>query len=155
MKNNQAGGIVGFVVIGLILVGLFAGGLYFSKSQGRVARENDTTTPQVATEQKPEQKSEESAKPEPKKQEATPAPTESSQTAPVGSTSQPTQNSTSRPATTPQATNQVATTGPSDQLPATGPGETFATIIVLAILSFTTFKFVRSRRDLLHSALRR
>lgn len=153
MKNNQAGGIVSFVVIGLILVGLLAGGLYFSKSQGRVARENDTTTSQVAT----EQKAEETTKPEAK--EETPRATEQQgQTAPTGSTTQPAQNNTSRPSANPQApsdTNRVATTGPSDTLPATGPGETFATIMALAILSFTTFKFVRSRRDLLHSALRR
>lgn len=148
MKNNQAGGIVGFVVIGLVLVSLLAGGLYVSKTQGRQARENDTSTPQVAAPQKPK----ETTKPAPKQQ--TPHSTDQKgKTAPAGNTSQPAQNSTTRPA--PQPTNQVATTGPSDDIPSTGPGETAATVLMLSVLSFTTYKFVQSRRDVYRSALKR
>ena len=49
MRNKQAGGIVSFIIVAVALAGLLAGGLYLSKQQGRAARENDTSTPQVST----------------------------------------------------------------------------------------------------------
>lgn len=146
MKDNQAGGIVSFVVVGLVLVGLLAGGLYYSKYQGRQARNNETSTPQVTTttsDKKDEAKPENMAGQTPQPT----SPSGSNQTAPKA-TPQP----TPAPA---QPTDRVATTGPSEDIPSTGPRETSAVVLVVSLLTFAATAFVHSRRQLRTTSLRR
>ena len=98
MKNKQAGGIVSFIIVTVALAGLLAGGLYLSKQQGRTARDNDTSTPQVATNNGNEQnnatnqqgKGDSDAKEEQDKPADTPAPAPQQNTQGTGNqTSQP------------------------------------------------------------------
>lgn len=151
MKSKQAGGIVSFIIVAVALAGLLAGGLYLSKNQGRTARDNDTSTPQVATPNQEEQK--------PQDQQATPK--EGEQAAPATPSTPPTNNNQNQQATPQQpapSTSQpqrdrVANTGPSEELPATGPGETAAVTLAVSILAFTGYRLLQSRRSLRRSAL--
>jgi type IV secretory pathway VirB10-like protein len=131
MKSNQRGGVISFVIVALALTGLLAGGLYLSKNQGRVARDTDTSTPQISPVKKDEtsKKTEEKTPEETKPATTTPAPT------------------------TP--TNRVANTGPSEALPVTGPGDVAIITLGLGTLAFTGFRLVQSRRSVHHAALRR
>lgn len=157
MKSKQAGGIVSFIIVAVALAGLLAGGLYLSKQQGRTARDNDTTTPQVTTTEGSEQSNEEKG-------------TENTE---EGAAEQPAQTNTGTAQNQPQATpntsagrgsatpsngsartDRVATTGPSESIPSTGPTETVAVTLGLAALVFTGYRFAQSRRALRASALR-
>ena len=154
MKNQQAGGVVSFIIVAVALTGLLLGGLYLSKSQGRADRNSDTSTPQVAAPSQEEQKSENGGEQQQNNE------TRQNQEQPAsGSTTNPgDQNSGTSPQTNgSQSTTQdrVATTGPSDEIPETGPGETAATIIALSILTFAGYRFVSTRRLRRNSALSR
>lgn len=144
MHSNQRGGIVSFIIVAVALAGLLGGALYFSKQQGREARDT-TPTPQIS--QRDESK-EETTKDE---QPAGGIP-QNNQAQGTGSAQTPTTPSTRTPAT---GTDRVATTGPSQDLPATGPAETTAVVAGLSALTFAGYMLVSSRRGLRHSALRK
>ena len=153
MKSKQAGGIVSFIIVAVALAGLLAGGLYLSKQQGRTARDNDTSTPQVTTTEGNERSNEEKGTDTTEEGAADQSPQSNTgttqdqpQTAPAGRGSAA-PNSNSR-------TDRVASTGPSETLPSTGPAETTAVSLALAGLVFTGYRFVQSRRALRASALR-
>lgn len=146
MKSNQAGGIVSFVIVAVALAGLLGGGLYLSKQMGREARTNDTSGPNIA-EVKEEAKEAASSSDEDKKGAETTKPT-------VTETKKPEPVTPAAPTPT-QPRDRVATTGPSDELPATGAGETAAVILALSVVSFAGYYWHRSRRDMLRTALRR
>ena len=153
MKSKHAGGIVSFIIVAVALAGLLAGGLYLSKQQGRTARDNDTSTPQVTTTEGNERSNEEKGTDSTDEGAADQSPQSStgttqnqSQTAPAGRGSAA-PNGNSR-------TDRVASTGPSETLPSTGPAETTAVSLALAGLVFTGYRFAQSRRALRASALR-
>lgn len=150
MQSKQAGGIVSFIIVAVALAGLLAGGLYLSKQQGRSARNNDTSTPQVSEVKNDQKKTEESEA----QNDATPpvktAPTTSG--APRSDAPTPVTTQAGRTSST---TNRVAATGPSGTLPATGPAETSAAIFIITILAFVGYRHVQSRRDVRRAALRR
>ena len=156
MKNKQAGGIVSFIIVTVALAGLLAGGLYLSKQQGRTARDNDTSTPQVATNNGNEPnnatnqqgKGDSDAKEEQDKPADTPAPAPQQNTQGTGNQNQP------APSTSTPGSDRVANTGPSEQLPSTGPGETAAVSLALGSLVFTGYMALQSRRTVRRSALR-
>lgn len=154
MQNKQAGGIVSFIIVLVALAGLLASGLYLSKQQGRTARDNDTSTPQVAT---PDTNEEEAGRPE---DEGTGANEGTPQQNPQGTAEnrqeqpQSTPGATS-PGTTAPRTDRVANTGPSAEIPSTGPTETVIVTLALGTLVFTSYRLVDSRRSLRRSALRR
>ena len=147
MIHNQRGGIVSFGIVTLVLLGLLAGGLYVSKHQARVARDSDTTTPQVSTPQKDADT----------KKEATPAKTKPVATpAKKPATQTPATAPAATPATAPTASvPRVASTGPSSPLPATGPADTALITFSLSILGFTGYQLYRSHRSLQRAALRK
>lgn len=158
MKNNQAGGVVSFIIVALVLAGLFAGGLYWSKQQGREARENTQSQP-VATSDKQKQS-------DAKKEDSQSKPDASAgQNNTQGSTQGTANNSaTPKPAAPPAQNSRqagsrgVAVTGPSGdggEIPATGPAETVATTFGLAVIAFTLYRLVHSRRSVRQSALNR
>lgn len=151
MKNKQAGGIVSFIIVALVLAGLLAGGLYLSKYQGRVTRENDTRTPQVTTQNEDENKQENPGASGSNNEETGTA----SPSTPPANQPAPQQPAPRQPApSTPQPQrDRVANTGPSDTLPATGPGETAAVTLAVSVLAFTGYKLFQSRRSLRRSAL--
>lgn len=150
MHSNQRGGIVSFIVVGVVLVGLLAGGLYVSKHQARVARDTDTSGPQIATKDTTGNK-----KADPKVGTVVPGSADTKQGS-VPQTTAPTQVQGSKPQTpTTPSTEHVANTGPSEPLPSTGPGETGLVTVVLSILAFTGYRFVQTRRDMRRAALRR
>ena len=153
MRNKQAGGIVSFIIVAVALAGLLAGGLYLSKQQGRTARDNDTSTPQVSITETKDKTEEQKSTP--------PADQEESQQAPQGSTGsrqeqpRPTTNNATNGTSTPNnRTDRVATTGPST-VPSTGPTETVVVSLALGVIVFTSYRFVQSRRTLRASALHR
>lgn len=153
MKSKQAGGIVSFIIVAVALAGLLAGGLYLSKQQGRTARDNDTSTPQVTTTEGNERSNEEKGAENTEEGAAKQSPQTNTgttqnqpQTAPAGRGSAA-PNGNSR-------TDRVASTGPSETLPSTGPTETTVVSLALAALVFTGYRFVQSRRALRASALR-
>lgn len=150
MRNQQAGGVVSFIIIAVALTGLLVGGLYLSKNQGRAARNSDTSTPQVTAPAKQEQRTEKEPTKEPAP-EAKPAPTPAKPAPQTPATSS--QRSATGQQTTPQ--NRVANTGPSDTLPATGPAQTSATFLALAVLTFASYRFILARRDRRAAALGR
>ena len=153
MKSKQAGGIVSFIIVAVALAGLLAGGLYLSKQQGRTARDNDTSTPQVTTTEGNERSNEEKGTDTTEEGAADQSPQSNTgttqdqpQTVPAGrGSAAPKGNS---------RTDRVASTGPSETLPSTGPAETTAVSLALAGLVFTGYRFVQSRRALRASALR-
>lgn len=156
MISNQRGGIVSFGIVAVVLVGLLAGGLFLSKNQARVARDTDTTTPQVATPKTSDKSTKDATKsdnespastaePKPATPAAEPAPT-------VAPAAQPVLTPT--PAT-PAATTQVASTGPSAELPATGPADAAIVTLALSALAFTGYRLRESRRGVQRAALRR
>lgn len=149
MSNKQAGGIVSFIIVAIALAGLLAGGLYLSKYQGRVARDNDTSTPQVATPNQEEQKKEEPTTPGNNEQPGTTAPS----TPPTNNQNQQTTPPQPAPSTSQPQRDRVANTGPSEELPVTGPGETAAVTLAVSALAFTGYKLFQSRRGLRRSAL--
>lgn len=156
MRNKQAGGIVSFIIVAVALAGLLAGGLYLSKQQGRAARENDTSTPQVSTTDTKEKTDEKKNESGAERDEAQQAPQGNSETR--QEQSRPATNDTpSGGATTPNngntRTDRVATTGPST-VPSTGPTETAIVSLALGVIVFTAYRFVQSRRTLRASALR-
>lgn len=155
MRNQQAGGVVSFIIVAVALTGLLVGGLYLSKSQGRAARESDSSTPQVAAPAKDESKTKEPAKEE-KPAPATPS-TSQPQTQNQGTASPQSALRQQTPASQTPSTsqNRVAATGPSDTLPSTGPGEAFATVLALGALTFTASRFVSARRSVRSAALNR
>jgi hypothetical protein len=153
MQNNQRGGIASFIIVAIVLAGLFAGALYMSKQQGRQARD-DTPAPQIAktddtTQDKTKEESTDTSG-------QTDAPKENG-TVGTGENQQAGQTERSdvpNPTTnTASGTDRVASTGPSENLPATGPTETAATIAVVGILTFATYLAMSSRRALRSSAL--
>lgn len=153
MVNQERGGIVSFVVVGVVLAGLLAGALYFSKQQGREAR-NNSPVAEVA-ERNPE--------PEAAPEEAPAAESRNEQTEQAGSNGQntaqnpaPTNNRQAGGGTvqTPDTTDRVATTGPSD-IPSTGPAETAVVVAGLAGLTFAASRHFLARRHLRQSALRK
>ncbi len=148
MKNNQAGGIVTFVLIGLALAVLLGGGLYASKQMGRANRTNDSSKPQVVQNNDNTQSED----------EETAARREEDEVAPATTTPKTETKPQPKPTTPPVATaptDRVANTGPSEALPATGPAETGAAVFVLSGLTFAVYRFAQSRRELRRNALRR
>jgi cytoskeletal protein RodZ len=155
MKSNQRGGVVSFVIVALALAGLLGGGLYLSKHQARLARDGNTTTPQV-TITKPDNKKDDSATKKPEETTVKPATTEprdSTTQQPAATTPKPTPATTTPAAQTP-ATNRVANTGPSEPLPETGPSEVVVVTIGLSALAFTGYRLLQSRRSLQRAALK-
>ncbi|MEO5499098.1 MAG: hypothetical protein ABIR46_01200 [Candidatus Saccharimonadales bacterium] len=154
MKNNQAGGIVTFLVIALALAGLLAGGLYASKQMGRADRTNDTSTPQVTQNEDKTQSEDEEDVAQREQDEAAP-----STTTPKADNTPESKPTTTPPASAPPTaatpTDRVANTGPSDTLPATGPAETTAAVFVLSGLTFALYRHAQSRRHLRRNALHR
>lgn len=156
MQSKQAGGIVSFIIVAVALAGLLAGGLYLSKQQGRTARDNDTSAPEVSVTETKEEPAEEGASDaagEATQQQAPQANQEATQ-----NSSQPTQNTPSNRGDSAAGaatgrTDRVATTGPST-VPSTGPTETAVVSVGLAALVFTGYRFALSRRALRASALR-
>lgn len=154
MQNKQAGGIVSFIIVLVALAGLLAGGLYLSKQQGRTARDNDTSAPQVAN---PDTNEEETGRPE---DEAAGTNEDTPQQNPQDTTENREEQpqaapGTSNPGTTAPRTDRVANTGPSTEIPSTGPTETIIVTLALGTLVFTGYRLVDSRRTLRRSALRR
>ena len=154
MKNKQAGGIVSFIIVAVALAGLLAGGLYLSKHQGRVARDTDTSVPQVTTkksnEQATKEKSEDKTKDSAPQQQSSTGTAQTQQPAATPSTSgggTPTSGSSSG------RTDRVANTGPSS-VPSTGPTETLAVSLALGALVFTGYRFLQSWHAFRNSALR-
>lgn len=154
MYNNQRGGIVSFIIVAVALAGLLGGALYFSKQQGREARDA-TPAPQIS--QRDESK-EETTKDEQPAENAPQSGTPQNNQAPTqpAAQNQQSQGATSPSTRTPSAgADRVANTGPSQDLPATGPAETTAVVLGLAALTFAGYMLLSSRRGLRRSALRK
>lgn len=153
MQNNQRGGIASFVIVTVALAGLLVGALYFSKQQGRTARDN-APAPQVT--QRDESAQEETADDQPAADngDTSEQSPDTNGAAPAGEEAAPTSgdSSTSQPS---GGTDRVATTGPSDDIPATGPTETVVSIVAASGLAFAIYKLAGSRRGLRSSALRK
>lgn len=148
MHNAQRGGIISFVVVAVVLAGLLAGGIYFSKQQGREAR-NNTPAPQIA--ERDEEVAEERAD-EPATQPEGGTTREASPQTPAPTAPQQSRSGTTEsPGST---TDRVATTGPSD-IPSTGPAGTVAATVALAGLTFGLYRHASSRRSLRDAALRK
>jgi FtsZ-interacting cell division protein ZipA len=160
MQNKQAGGIVSFIIVLVALAGLLAGGLYLSKQQGRTARDNDTSTPQVATNQNEDERQDQQQGAQNRDngtEQETPAPAapqQNTQTPPTNQQNQRQNQPQTSPSTTSPGADRVANTGPSDTLPSTGPSETVAVTLGLFALVFTGYRLAQSRRALRRSALR-
>ena len=152
MKNKQAGGIVSFIIVAVALAGLLAGGLYLSKQQWRTARDNDTSTPQVSTNQNNDQ----AKKTDEQKDDTSGAGDRQNDPAPQQNTQGSTGQNQNQPAPTTPApgSDRVANTGPSAELPSTGPTETAAVSLALGVLVFAGYRALQSRRALRRSALR-
>lgn len=150
MIHNQRGGIVSFGIVTLVLLGLLAGGLYMSKNQARVARDTDTTTPQVSAPQKDTDNDKEATPTETK-----PAETPAKKPAAQAPAAAPAPTPAASPSATTASTSRVASTGPSAPLPATGPADTALVTFGLSILGFTGYGLYRSRRSLQRAALRK
>lgn len=154
MHSNQRGGIVSFIIIAVALAGLLGGALYFSKQQGREARDA-TPAPQIG--QRDESK-DDAAKDEQPTEGAPQSGTAENDQAPNRTeTGNQQPQSPAAPSTrTPSAgADRVANTGPSQELPATGPAETTAVVLGLGTLTFAGYMLLSSRRGLRHSALRK
>ena len=153
MHHNQRGGIVSFIIVGVVLAGLLGGALFFSKQQGRQARDA-TPAPQIA---KNSDNSSDSTKKDDKPAETAPKidTTKSDQPATTAVPTTPKPATPTAPATSSTSTDRVANTGPSAELPSTGPAETTAVVIALGALTFAGYKFMTARRSLRASALRK
>lgn len=150
MYSNQRGGVVSFIIVAVALAGLLGGALYFSKQQGREARDA-TPAPQITEREdvpantKDEQPAENTPQNGTAQTPNTP-----------GAQNQQPQSQTTPSTRTPAAgADRVAGTGPSQQLPSTGPAETTAVVVALSALTFAGYMLVSSRRGLRHSALRK
>lgn len=154
MISNQRGGIVSFGIVAVVLVGLLAGGLYLSKYQARVARDTDTTTPQVATPKASEKSTKDTKKSDSESTASTAEPKPATPAAEPAPTVAPAAQPAPTPAT-PAATTQVASTGPSAELPATGPADAAIVTLALSALAFTGYRLRESRRGVQRAALRR
>jgi LPXTG-motif cell wall-anchored protein len=120
VRTNQGGSVLIFIIAGVVLTALLIGGIFWIHQQNTTAPA-PLPTPTTPT-----------------------APTEPQASKPEEShDSHQTANNTP---VQPQATN----TGPtsSSELPATGPTESVASILVAAIISGTAVSFVRSRREI-------
>lgn len=150
MHSNQRGGIVSFIIVAVALAGLLGGALYFSKQQGREARDA-TPAPQIS-EREDAPTTTKDDKPAENTQDSgtTQAPNTS------GTQNQSPQSQTTPSTRTPAAgADRVANTGPSQDLPSTGPAETTAVVAGLSALTFAGYMLISSRRGLRHSALRK
>ena len=174
MSNKQSGGVVSFIIVAIALAGLLASGLYYSKHQARIARENDTSQPQVQapaeTPVKNEQTKPEEKKDENKDKPVATAPTQqqNNQTQPKAQNSTPSDTTKPKPETKPgsgssrqEAPKTTPTTGPSSlantgpsELPETGPADALASILALAGLTFVGYRLSQSHRNLRRSALK-
>ena len=150
MHSNQRGGIVSFIIVAVALAGLLGGALYFSKQQGREARDA-TPAPQISEREDTPANTDDD-------QPAANAPQSGTTQTPntSGTQNQQPQSQTSPSTRTPAAgADRVANTGPSQELPSTGPAETAAVVVGLSALTFAGYMLVSSRRGLRHSALRK
>lgn len=144
MYRNQRGGIVSFIVIAVALAGLLGGALYFSKQQGREAR-NDAPAPKISQR---EDKAPETAKPENKADDA-PA---TSQPVPGNDSPEPRAQEQAPAPTT--STSRVANTGPTQELPATGAAEDGIAAVAFGVIAFAGYKLFGARRQRQRAALR-
>ncbi len=170
MSNKQSGGVVSFIIVAIALAGLLASGLYYSKHQARVARESDTSQPQVNTPAEAPAKNEQ--KPEDKKEDkpvaTAPTQQQNNQTQPKPQNNTPSDTAKPKPEAKPdsgssrqEAPKTTPTTGPSSlantgpsELPETGPAGTLASILALAGLTFVGYRLSQSHRNLRRSALK-
>lgn len=133
MVNKEQGGIVGFAVVALVLAGLLLGGLFLSKHEARIAHDTNTSQPQV-TVNKPVE---------------SPSASDTSDT--------PEKSSPQQPATTPKTANPqspsaaptpakpVPAQGQNSPVPATGPTETLAGMLMFGGLTYATVRYLQSR----------
>jgi hypothetical protein len=116
-RTGQGGSVLGFVIGSVILAALLIGGVYYIHQQ-------NNTAPVPTPQQPPTQ---------------TPSPQE---------TPKPKQKDSGSNQSQPAPTQMPSNGGPiaSHELPQTGPVESFATAVILALVSGVAVSYVRSRR---------
>lgn len=148
IQDKERGGIVVFAIVGVLLAGLLIGGLYLSKNQARIARDNESPTVAIDTAKEAEEAEEKSPATTKDETKNTPAP--------APSTPAPKPDTSTKPAT-PAApsvpSTRLPTSGPSSAVPATGPADTFLGIVVVTTITFVSFVFFQSNSRLRRSAL--
>lgn len=120
-RTNQTGSIVGFIVIGAVLIVGSAGLLYWVSHRDTSSPNPPEVSIPAATEKKKDESSD------------TPKPETSTDTTKENTDS----------AETNQA--QAQTTPAVDQIPQTGPADTFVQLIAISLLGGTIVAFIRSR----------
>lgn len=124
VRTNQGGSVLGFVIIGGVLALLLIGGAYFVRQQAVLPP--DTGTAPQPTETKPEgDGQQEEQKPDEAK---------------------PDEQNGQQPSQEQQTQSQNLPGTGAEELPRTGPAESFATIAIFAALAAVTAAYVQSRR---------
>lgn len=138
--SNQGGSLAGFVVIGAFLVLVLAGGLYglnrYNTEQQKkqeIAKNEDKTQPSSSNK--------EAAKPEPKPESSSSSGSSTSETKKPETQSGA---STSTPSSQGNGQSTGVQSG-TNQLPQTGPADTFMNGLAVIVLSFAVVSYLQSR----------
>lgn len=137
-RRHQGGWMASFIVVGAVLVVGVLGGLYYLKIQHDNNLAKDSGTPQVS-------KSNTSGTSKDNSTSGKKATTDNSSKGTASTNNKP---DTSSSASTGSSDSSSTTSGTnnSKNLPQTGPSETILSGVVLALVTFSTVGYMRSRR---------
>lgn len=138
IRITQAG--VGLTVGIIVVAALIIGGLFLVKNQGEQARREETI--KVAEKNLEKQSDQEVALNEADKDENKESESNSGQ----GSSEESAQQEEGAASSGEQSVSSTNSGASVDELPATGPSDSFA-IVVLALLTFSTAAYIQSRRQ--------